>query len=416
VLLVRELARAESNNGGVYSMSDVGSDVRAQRTAAEVSLDKVVAQLSAIPGVDRKWLVDLVAGHLAALRGDLATARARTAAAVAARPADPGVANQARASVALALAMSWRLDAGHEADLGRAMTLGSDFDRTASVDLYVRGALAPVYEKAGRLVDAEYLVPGTVDKQNEDSRFEGRPGALHWAKTSFIKDMLARLDRRNTDFDRFVLAHPVFTKPQLEQELGLRYLLDGDFVNAQQTFTTTDALSQRLHTDPFVIHIRDCHDCDHDKYANAAWTHGSFVAKMWELAKAAQGTGDAAAQAALQLGVGFYNMSWYGNARSILGDETHQDTHDAKPALKWFARAFDLAKDRELKAKAAYYAAKAELGDRLDVAYDPNTNAPAVTPTPVTWFGKLQTLKDTRYYKDVLAECGDFASWVSSKP
>jgi hypothetical protein len=101
------------------------------------------------------------------------------------------------------------------------------------------------------------------------------------------------------------------------------------------------------------------------------------------------------------------------NARTILGEDTHQNTHDTKLALKWFSRAFDLAKSRELKAKIAYYAAKAELGDRLDVADDPNRkDVPSFVP--ITWFGKLKTLKDTQYYKDVLQECGYFANWVST--
>jgi hypothetical protein len=279
----------------------------------------------------------------------------------------------------------------------------------------VRWGLAPIYLKAGGLVDAEYLVPGSVDGANLTGRYEGHSGTLRWAQVGFIREMISRLDRTTTDFDRFVLHQTAFTRPALEQELALRYLLDCDFTTAQQTFATTAALSQPLHTDPFVIHIRDCHDCDHGTYANAAWTHASFTKKMAELAVKAHGSDDAAAQASMELGIGYYNLSWYGNARSILGDDTHQDTHEVKAALKWFQHAFELAKNRELKAKAAYYAAKAEVGDILDVPIPVGGGGPPIEPVPNTWFGKLQTLKDTQYYKDVLAECGTFTAWVAAQ-
>nr|HEX4316761.1 hypothetical protein [Kofleriaceae bacterium] len=417
LLVVREVAKAESAAGMLWPGSPQDADTVAKIKKESADLEVLVTDLANKPGVDRKWLLDLVAGHLAARRGDLATARTRLQSALAGRPHDARVASQAKASLALALARSWAIDASHESELGRAMTsLDPKFDRAATAKDQVRTTLAPLYMKAGKLVDAEYLSPGIVDNYKVDFVAEAHPGKLVWAGTSFIKDMIARLDKTSTDFDHFVLDQQRFAKPKLQQELALRYLLDGDFATAQQTFATTAALSERLHTDPFVIHIRDCHDCDHDKYGNAPWTHASFAQKMGELAaKAQKGSGDDAAEAALQVGVGYYNMTWYGNARSILGDDTHQDMFDARVALKWFQRAFDTAKSRELKAKAAYFAAKAELGDLLDVAYDPNRQQEPAAPVPATWFGKLQGFKDTQYYKDVLKECGTFQLWTQSR-
>src|SRR5205085_11619409 len=67
----------------------------------------------------------------------------------------------------------------------------------------------------------------------------------------------------------------------------------GDFATSAKTFASTSATSEKLGTDPFVAHIRDCHDCDHEKYANAAWTHASVVQKLVELDKAATGKDEA---------------------------------------------------------------------------------------------------------------------------
>ena len=33
-------------------------------------------------------------------------------------------------------------------------------------------------------------------------------------------------------------------------------------------------------------------------------------------------------------------------------------------------------------------------------------------PVPTTWFTRLKQLSDTRYYQEVLEECGTFQSWI----
>ena len=37
-------------------------------------------------------------------------------------------------------------------------------------------------------------------------------------------------------------------------------------------------------------------------------------------------------------------------------------------------------------------------------------------PIPVTWFTRLKALSGTRYYQEVLRECGTFRSWVAGPP
>src|SRR5262249_38323066 len=155
---------------------------------------------------------------------------------------------------------------------------------------------------AGKLVDAEFLKPGTVDPIDENT---GRPvpqkGKPRWTDVAFIKEMIARFSKSSTEFDRFVIASS-HTRPHVQQELALRYLLDGDFATAAKTFHTTTATSELLHTDTFVIHVVDCHDCDHEKYGNSTWTHANFADRLVELELKARGAGEPAAEAALALG------------------------------------------------------------------------------------------------------------------
>jgi hypothetical protein len=195
----------------------------------------------------------------------------------------------------------------------------------------------------------------------------------------------------------------------------MRDVLDGNFAAAARLYRAGTPASAKLGTDPLVIHINDCHDCDHATYANAPWTHASLVARLAALERTARAGGEPGAQAALALGNALYNLTWYGNARVVLGD-THQGTADTTAALRWYKRAHDLTRNRELKAKAAFLAAKAELGNRITAQrgdpYDGSVNA---LPVPSTWFPVVARYKHTRYYREVLRECGQFARWVAGR-
>ncbi len=411
LLVVRELARAESRGADLWGQGATPDpkEVAAQKKAF-AALEQLALAQTRLAGTDRPWLMELVAGHIAAKRGELATARPRLLRAVAGRPGDVRVASQAKASLALALALDWKITPQQEDELARSMNgLDPRFGRLSAVRDDVRHRLAKAYAKAGKLVEAEFLRPGTVDPIDEST---GRraPGKRTWGEVPFIKEMIARARRTTSEFDRFVLKDS-HQPDDLEQDLALRYLLDGDFATAAKTFQTTKAKSVRFATDPFASRIVDCHDCDHEKFQHAKWTHASFAVRLAELEIKAKGGGEAAAAAAMLLGNALYNITWYGNARVVL-EESHQDTRNTTAAMYWYKRAHDLSSNRELKAKAAYLAAKAELGNLWTAQLD-GTSAGDDTPVPRTWYPVLKGYANTKYYKAVLKECGYFAAWVS---
>ncbi|HSK03754.1 MAG TPA: hypothetical protein VK932_21020, partial [Kofleriaceae bacterium] len=336
---------------------------------------------------------------------DVAAARARLGRATAARPGDGRVAAQAKASLALALAVDWKINPATEQELARALAeIDPGFGRLSSVRGEVRAKLATAYAKAGKHVEAEFLRPGAAT--DPATR---RPGKPAWEDPAFLKAMIAQTARRSTPFERFLLAGS-YERSALEHELALRYLVDGDFAAAAQTFRTTGASSGKLGTDPFAIRIVDCHDCDHQRYASAPWTHASFAARLVELERTAKGTGEAAAEASLALGNALYNITHYGNARVVLAD-THHATRDTRAAERWYKRAYDLSRNRELRAKAAYLAAKAELGQLITAAGVGDASMTTL-PVPKTWFPIVKSFASTRYYREVLRECGHFAAWA----
>jgi hypothetical protein len=274
------------------------------------------------------------------------------------------------------------------------LELDPKFTRRDTVRTKVRATLAKVYAAAGKTVDSEFLTSG----------------AGNWSDIAFIKQMIARAGQTSTAFDRFVVEG--FTRDKLQDELFAKQLVQGDFIDAQRTLARKP---DKLGTDPFVIHIVDCHDCDHEKYATAPWTTQSVVAHLVELQRTAAGKGESAAQASLELGNAMYNLTWFGNARGVL-ESTRQATRDTRAAERWYKRAYDLTKDRNLKTKAAYLAAKCELGRLVDTV-DKDESIPMrdALPVPTTWFPILRGMSDSAYYKEILAECGHFRRWVAAK-
>ncbi|MEZ4363574.1 MAG: hypothetical protein R3B48_25585 [Kofleriaceae bacterium] len=407
LLAVREVERAES--GEDLQRMQEPTDAR-RRLLEAPALEELCARVAGTPGADRPWLHLLVAGHLAAKRGDLELARARLTAALTARPDDARVKRQARASLALALVLDRRATrptAARGAEIAAAMRdVDEAFGRRDKLRQDVRGALAASYVAAGGAVEGELLSPGLLERQAAT--------AGKWRDPSFLRLMIARARRAATPFDRFLLDGS-YTVPQLEQELALALLNQGAFAESARVFRAGVASSTKLGTDPFAMRLLDCHDCDHQTYENAPWTHASVAARLAELELVARGKGPRAAGAALLLGNALYNLSWFGNARVLLRD-THQTQDSPRAAERWYKRAYEVAKDRELRAKAAFFAAKAELGDLLAADGSPHEYREVSTlPFPARWFSALQGLSDTKYYQEVLSECTNFRAWIARK-
>ena len=378
LLTVRELSRLEARGRPLDELEAI-----AVREAARAS--------------DRPWVFELVAGHIAALKGKLPAARAHLEAARRARPGDATVAAQAEASLALALARSWTPEQRLEPALAHATVgFGPEYPRAFTVRGAVRRALSERCTAANRPIDAALFGASGAPAGSED----------------FLRSLIARVGQPATDWDRLGVQASGYTVPGLYHVLGASQLVRGDLTSAAQSFKKAAAASGTLGTDPFVIHVRDCHDCDHEKYAKAKWTAASVAARLVELERSAHGEGDRAAQAAFELGNGLYNLTWYGNARVFL-EGTGYATRDTRPAEAWYRRAFDSARSRELKAKAAFMAAKCELAQRLEAKPPEREDEPL--PVPKTWFPVVKQFEDTRYHQEVLAECGHYRTWRASE-
>ena len=185
-----------------------------------------------------------------------------------------------------------------------------------------------------------------------------------------------------------------------------------------------------LLANPFSNKIPDCHDCDHALPQKSKYTKLSFLQKIQEMKQKLDANNDPFNNALL-IGSGLYNISHYGNGRvfyegEVIGsghyspyaiDKTFMDmlTNNAL-SVKYYQIALKNATDNEQKAKCQYFMAKCQRNEWYnqtmynnpdnEYSYDENK------PDFIEWqgFKELKKYADTKYFQQVLKECGYFAS------
>lgn len=65
-----------------------------------------------------------------------------------------------------------------------------------------------------------------------------------------------------TDFENFLLQNYKYNISDLLEIQGTKFLAQFNFEEAIQKFESMKSSTISLPADPFLIHIKDCHDCD----------------------------------------------------------------------------------------------------------------------------------------------------------
>ncbi|NJO87678.1 MAG: hypothetical protein HC831_00970 [Chloroflexia bacterium] len=170
---------------------------------------------------------------------------------------------------------------------------------------------------------------------------------------------------------------------------------------------------------PFNGFIQDCHDCDHAAKQKTKFSKLRFI----EIIQIMQGkvkNGEDLYNNYLLLGNSFYNMTHYGNARvfyegdiagegSYVNDEVLENKiYDMTNAKYYYQKALEAATNDEQRAKCNYLLAKCERNE-----YYKNTG----NDDFLAWdgFKKLKTkYSNTKYYKEVIKECGYFEKYAGN--
>jgi len=179
---------------------------------------------------------------------------------------------------------------------------------------------------------------------------------------------------------------------------------------------------------PFNGKIKDCNDCDHAAKQSVKYSQLEFLYKVKEM-KTKIAAGEDVYSNALLVGNAFYNTSYFGNGRffyyneiineygNSISNQHSKMLYGMENVQKYYNIAKKAAVDNEQKAKMAYMLAKTQRNDFYYNKYFSTTTYWGYPDGPVVqkWQGfvDLKTnYSDTKYYQDVIAECGYFRKYL----
>jgi len=202
---------------------------------------------------------------------------------------------------------------------------------------------------------------------------------------------------------------------------AIKYAYNNQIAQAIVEIQKSSFAKVELLGNPFNGNVKDCNDCDHVAFQKTKYTKLSFLQKVKELQEIVAKNGDFYTENIL-LGNAFYNMSFYGNARffydnkiinqyntNYLSDTYKNVLMSNAETEKYYSKALILAKNDEQKAKAIYLLTKIERNKFY--------LSPAYIPWEVDYvvfdgFKKLKQYSKTKYYQEVINECGYFRNVV----
>lgn len=281
---------------------------------------------------------------------------------------------------------------------------------------WVKSEISKKYMAQGDLVKAECFLTGNA----------------FYASNSNVEKMKAFFQKADaTPFDRFciTLSEKKLTDLWEFQAIQAAY---SDSLPKAITLMQNAGETATLPGNPFLGRRDDCHDCDHTAPQKVKYTKLAFLKKMREL-EMAVASGNNIHTNAFMVGNAFYNMSHYGNARAFYEGSVMGGSHYApyaipdeflailtsnKLAMKYYQIAFKYAGNNEQKAKCLFMMAKCERNEWYNTTlYSNKENEYKYNENQIDFiewnsFKTLRNYRNTKFYKEVLNECGYFRKSV----
>ncbi|PZX20347.1 hypothetical protein LX69_00344 [Breznakibacter xylanolyticus] len=238
--------------------------------------------------------------------------------------------------------------------------------------------------------------------------------------------MLAYMNGQRTDFERFTLSIYPYTQKQIVQHQAVQLFYDNRLADALRKLDQVPGAGAfDLLGDPFRIRINDCHDCDHAD-TSPLYTQRTFIEKMLEYQTIMTQNPDRVADCSFKLANGFYNATYFGNARYFYqtdlvdwgyfsywtGDFGNMNAKilDCTQAMKYYHKAMEASKNPEFKAKCCFMAAKCEQ----NIRYMRNELGEHEDFRSGKYFRMMKKeFANTDYYNDVIQECKYFRTFAN---
>jgi hypothetical protein len=188
--------------------------------------------------------------------------------------------------------------------------------------------------------------------------------------------------------------------------------------------------NEEFDANPFNIKINDCHSCDRKDNLNTIYTRITFLKRILELQSLAKTDPAKASQYYFLLANGLYNITYFGNTHQLYltlpspnsidrdffwrydDPPVNNPFFDCSKAQEYYQKAIESSSDMEFKAKCCFMAAKCEQNQYYrSVKFDYNHSIKSGI-----YFQQLrENYSKTKYFKEIISECGYFEKFIASK-
>ncbi|HEY1195511.1 hypothetical protein [Flavobacterium sp.] len=396
----------------------------------------LIAKISAAGNTERPYLWDLSLGYLQTLKGDYANADKSFDKAAKTLPKTELAGFQLRLlRFVNNLSKIDKLTDKNEktiiADLNWLYTelpktyKGQEF-RYQNASSWSRSYLSSLYKEKGDLVMTEIFGESRYSYWNDGNAFYDNEKNLLDIKSFLAKQNKSDLEKigagiysvKLKDINNFQAVQATFKNKIPE---AIEFMKQADSVQYYKFLGN-----------PFNGNIKDCHDCEHAAYQKRKYTFMDFLTTIKEMQDKVAQKEDVYTNSLL-LGNAFYNISHFGNGRTFyeinivgFGSSPYSFRNAMKNMITdnslskmYYQKAFEAASNKEQKAKCLYLISKCERNDYYNKKYNGINSYWEIQDDKVNFiaWNSFKTLRkdysDTKYYQDVIAECGYFNTYVN---
>jgi len=422
LLLARGVNRSEQRFSS-FQVGLISGDMGTPSSdSSNLALRTLVTRIADAGNTAKPWIWQLAAGYLNMLDGRYDIAASWYTEASSATPKETLPQAQLRLLRLLnTLAGSRTIDGALEKQLyPEIVWLDSSQSRQSfrnnDAFAWVRKLMAKKYKLLGNKVKAECLF--------SEPQFYADDRNVEALKAFFNKP-------DKTPFENLVCSLSAKKLPDLFEYQAVQLCLNDHIDEAITAMKQADPASAKiiLPGNPFNARINDCHDCDHEAPQKIKYSRTDLLQKLKEM-KGKISMGQEVYTNAILAGNAQYNITYYGNARTfyvckVIGEEGEysRDTVFDEPltrmktAIKYYTLALSVASNDEQKAKCQYLLAKCQRNEW----YNEKPNLIAAWPDKkeaqfdfIAWdgFKALKQYANTKYYNEVLKECGYFSTYI----
>ncbi|KAF2512100.1 hypothetical protein EYY60_07575 [Flavobacterium zhairuonense] len=298
--------------------------------------------------------------------------------------------------------------------------------RYGNASLWSRSYLSTLYREKGNLVMAEIFGESPYSYWNDGNAFYDNEQNLLGIKSFLEKSNKTEIERIGAGIYSLKLK-------DINNFQAVQATFNNKIPEAIEFMQKTDSVQYyKFLGNPFNGNIKDCHDCEHAAYQKKKYTYMDFLTTIKSMQDKLAQKEDVYTNSLL-LGNAFYNISHFGNGRTFYendivgyGSSPYSFRNTMKEMITnnsvskmYYQKAFEAAANKEQKAKCLYLISKCERNDYYNKKYNTITNYWEIQDDKINFiaWNSFKTLRkeysDTKYYQDVIAECGYFNTYVS---